>query len=116
MVGGERNALDRVISRGGALAAWLVFLAMAISVFEVIMRYAFDSPTSWVHESVVFLVAVSFALGGPATLAANRTLDAQLDCSRKRRGYPRRLAFVSAKKRPRQPCSTSDRPAPRKPV
>lgn len=72
MVGGERNALDRVISRGGALAAWLVFLAMAISVFEVIMRYAFDSPTSWVHESVVFLVAVSFALGGPATLAKNR--------------------------------------------
>uniref|UniRef100_UPI00082F76DA TRAP transporter small permease subunit n=1 Tax=Marinobacterium profundum TaxID=1714300 RepID=UPI00082F76DA len=72
MVGGERNGLDRVISRFGAAAAWLVFLAMAISVFEVIMRYVFDSPTSWVHESVVFLVAVSFALGGPATLAKNR--------------------------------------------
>ncbi|ANG62028.1 C4-dicarboxylate ABC transporter permease [Marinobacterium aestuarii] len=72
MVGGERNGLDRIISRFGAAAAWLVFLAMGISVFEVIMRYVFDSPTSWVHESVVFLVAVSFALGGPATLAKNR--------------------------------------------
>ncbi len=72
MVGGERNGLDRIISRFGAAAAWLVFLAMAISVFEVIMRYVFDSPTSWVHESVVFLVAVSFSLGGPATLAKNR--------------------------------------------
>ncbi len=70
--GGERNALDRLISRGGAIAAWLVFLAMAISVFEVIMRYVFDSPTSWVHETVVFLVATSFSLGGPATLAKNR--------------------------------------------
>ncbi|MFC6669515.1 TRAP transporter small permease subunit [Marinobacterium aestuariivivens] len=69
---GERNALDRLISRGGAVAAWLVFVAMAISVFEVIMRYGFDSPTSWVHETVVFLVATSFALGGPATLAKNR--------------------------------------------
>ncbi|NVK44272.1 MAG: TRAP transporter small permease [Oceanospirillaceae bacterium] len=69
---GERNGLDRLISRGGAIAAWLVFLAMAISVFEVVMRYVFDSPTSWVHETVVFLVAASFSLGGPATLAQNR--------------------------------------------
>lgn len=69
---GERNALDRLISRGGAGVAWLVFAAMAVSVFEVIMRYVFDSPTSWVHETVVFLVAATFALGGPATLAQNR--------------------------------------------
>jgi len=36
------------------------------------MRYAFDSPTSWVHESVVFLVSILFALGGPVTLAKNK--------------------------------------------
>uniref|UniRef100_UPI0023B1FDBD TRAP transporter small permease subunit n=1 Tax=Halomonas elongata TaxID=2746 RepID=UPI0023B1FDBD len=42
------------------------------SVYEVIMRYAFASPTSWVHETVVMLVAVSFAFAGPAALAGNR--------------------------------------------
>ena len=67
-----RNAFDAVVVRGGRIAAWLVFIAMAISVFEVIMRYAFDSPTSWVHESVVMLVAATFALGGPVALASNK--------------------------------------------
>lgn len=66
-----RNALDRAISGAMSYAAWIVFFAMGISVFEVIMRYGLDSPTSWVHESVVFLVAISFALGGPAAMARN---------------------------------------------
>lgn len=67
----ERNGLDRLVSKGARVAAWIIFLAMAISVIEVLLRYVFNSPTSWVHESVVFLVAVSFALGGPAALARN---------------------------------------------
>ncbi len=67
-----RSAFDRGVVWCARGAAWLVFVAMAISVYEVIMRYGFDSPTSWVHESVVMLVAVSFALGGPAALASNR--------------------------------------------
>ncbi|CAM3358075.1 TRAP transporter small permease subunit [Halomonas lysinitropha] len=67
----ERNALDKVIARGARLAAWLVLLAMGISVVEVFMRYGFNNPTSWVHETVVFLIAVIFALGGPAAMARN---------------------------------------------
>ncbi|TZG30639.1 TRAP transporter small permease subunit, partial [Halomonas eurihalina] len=65
-------AFDRGVVACGRIAAWLVFVAMAISVYEVIMRYAFASPTSWVHETVVMLVAVSFAFAGPAALAGNR--------------------------------------------
>ncbi|WP_227368605.1 TRAP transporter small permease subunit [Halomonas sp. M20] len=67
-----RSRFDKGIVWCGRGAAWLIFIAMAISVFEVIMRYGFDSPTSWVHESVVMLVAVSFSLGGPVALASNR--------------------------------------------
>lgn len=74
----ERNSFDRLVSRGGAIAAWIVFVAMAISVFEVVMRYVFDSPTSWVHETVVFLISISFALGGPATLAKNRHIRVRI--------------------------------------
>ncbi|MDT0500732.1 MULTISPECIES: TRAP transporter small permease subunit [unclassified Halomonas] len=69
--GPERTALDRLVARGARGAAWLVLVAMAISVVEVFLRYGFNNPTSWVHESVVFLVAVSFALAGPAALARN---------------------------------------------
>lgn len=67
-----RSGFDRWVVKAGQGAAWLVCAAMMISVYEVIMRYGFDSPTSWVHESVVMLVAVSFCLGGPAALASNR--------------------------------------------
>lgn len=67
----ERNAFDRVIARGGHAASWLVLVAMGISVVEVFMRYGFGNPTSWVHETVVFLIAVIFALGGPAAMARN---------------------------------------------
>lgn len=67
-----RSAFDRGVLWCARGAAWLIFIGMAISVFEVVMRYGFNSPTSWVHESTVMLVAVVFALGGPAALASNR--------------------------------------------
>ncbi|TBW56501.1 TRAP transporter small permease subunit [Marinobacter halodurans] len=67
-----RSGFDRLILRFGRGAAWLAFIAMAISVYEVFMRYGLDSPTSWVHESVVMLVATLFALGGPVAMAGNR--------------------------------------------
>lgn len=70
-LGPERTALDRLVARGARGAAWLVLIAMGISVVEVFLRYGFNNPTSWVHESVIFLVAVTFALGGPAALARN---------------------------------------------
>ncbi|MGQ7249702.1 TRAP transporter small permease subunit, partial [Halomonas sp. V046] len=41
-----RSGFDRIVVAAARGAAWLVFIAMAISVFEVIMRYGFDSPTS----------------------------------------------------------------------
>ncbi|WP_435101135.1 TRAP transporter small permease subunit [Arhodomonas sp. AD133] len=68
---GARTVVDRAVCQVSRGLAWLVFVAMAISVFEVFMRYGFNSPTSWVHETVVFLVAVIFAIGGPAALAKN---------------------------------------------
>jgi len=67
-----RTPLDRAIARAANGVAWLVFIAMAISVFEVIMRYVFHSPTSWVHESTVMLIAALFALGGPVALARDK--------------------------------------------
>lgn len=67
-----RSTFDRGVVWCARRVAWLMFIAMAISVFEVVMRYGLDSPTSWVHETVVMLVAVSFALGGPAALASNK--------------------------------------------
>lgn len=70
--------LDRGIRRAGQMIAWLVFLAMLVSVFEVIMRYGFNSPTEWAHETTTFLVAAIFALGGPYALATNRHIQIRI--------------------------------------
>ena len=48
----------------GHLFSALFLVSMAILIFEVIMRYAFNSPTIWVHETTIFLCAVCFLFGG----------------------------------------------------
>lgn len=73
-----RTRLDHYVNAAGKAVSWLVFAAAAISVYEVIMRYAFNSPTSWVHETVVFLIACIFALGGPVALARDKHIRVRL--------------------------------------
>jgi len=73
-----RTRLDAAIEWCGRGLAWLVFIAMAISVLEVISRYVFDSPTSWVHETTVFMIAIIFALGGPAAMARDKHIRVRL--------------------------------------
>ncbi len=70
--------LDRAIRRAGQVIAWLVFIAMLVSVYEVVMRYGFGAPTTWAHETTTFLVASIFALGGPYALATNRHIQIRL--------------------------------------
>lgn len=73
-----RSRLDAAIDACAKVIAWLVFFAMAISVVEVVSRYAFDSPTSWVHEMVVFLISILFALGGSTALARDRHIRVRI--------------------------------------
>nr|WP_306455041.1 TRAP transporter small permease [Pseudovibrio flavus] len=78
MDGIQRTWLDRQICKVGSVIAWIIFIAMAISVVEVFSRYFFNSPTSWVHETVVFLVAISFAIGGPVALARDKHIRVRM--------------------------------------
>jgi TRAP-type C4-dicarboxylate transport system permease small subunit len=38
---------------------------VALTVYEVVMRYAFNAPTVWVHDMVIVVSAVCFIFGGP---------------------------------------------------
>ena len=64
--------LDRgVVWLGKKLS--LVFAAVVlVSFYEIVRRYAFDSPTLWVHETVTFAGASLFVLGGLYALATDR--------------------------------------------
>src|SRR5262245_11600444 len=62
----ERPPLVDRISIGVGHALSLLFLvAVLFTVFEVVMRYAFNAPTIWVHDMVIVLSALCFIFGGP---------------------------------------------------
>ncbi|MFK5977825.1 MAG: TRAP transporter small permease [Rhizobiaceae bacterium] len=48
----------------GHLFSALFLVSMGILIYEVVMRYAFNSPTIWVHETTIFLCASCFVFGG----------------------------------------------------
>ncbi|MGD9124562.1 MAG: TRAP transporter small permease subunit [Desulfarculaceae bacterium] len=65
-------AIDKINHLVAKLVSWVIVFIMAATVFEVVMRYVFDSPTEWVFEfnyllhGPYFLIvgAYTFALGG----------------------------------------------------
>ena len=75
---GTRSRLDRIVARSAKVLSWGIFVAFAISVFEVIARYVFDSPTLWVHESTTFLIAATFLVGGPIALARDKHIRVRM--------------------------------------
>ncbi|GGB94118.1 hypothetical protein GCM10011352_20210 [Marinobacterium zhoushanense] len=67
-----RTRLDRWILWVGNLLSLLFVFTVAISFFEILMRYLFNSPTIWVHESAAFIGGSLFVIGGAYALANNK--------------------------------------------
>jgi TRAP-type C4-dicarboxylate transport system permease small subunit len=60
----EAGLLGRWISAGGLLFATGLIAAMLILIQEVVLRYFFNSPTNWAHETTIFLTGIAFVYGG----------------------------------------------------
>jgi C4-dicarboxylate transporter, DctQ subunit len=61
--------IDRALQRLGDAAAMCFAAALVISTLEVLMRYAFNAPTSWVHVSSTALCVAAFAISGAYAMA-----------------------------------------------
>lgn len=61
--------IDRLLHRLGDVAALCFAIALVISTLEVLMRYAFNAPTSWVHATSTSLCVVAFAISGAYAMA-----------------------------------------------
>lgn len=59
------------VARLGHWCAALFIVSMSILIFEVVMRYAFNRPTIWVHETTIFLCAICFVFGGLHSVSRN---------------------------------------------
>lgn len=67
-----KTKTDRVINGVGGLVAWIIGVSLVIMIYEVFRRYVLNSPTKWVHETTIMLVAVTFAFGGVIALARGK--------------------------------------------
>ena len=65
-------SLDQCILKLGDVLSLLFVLTVAISLFEVVMRYCFNAPTIWVHESASFIGGALFIYGGIYSLANDK--------------------------------------------
>ena len=62
----------RVVDALGIVFALCFLVSTAIILLEIVLRYGFDAPTIWVHETTTFLCGISFVFGGLYALARDR--------------------------------------------
>ena len=55
----------------GHFFAWMFVACMLFLIFEVVMRYVFNSPTIWAHETTTYLCAACFVYGGLHSVSRN---------------------------------------------
>jgi C4-dicarboxylate transporter DctQ subunit len=63
--------LGKVITSVARVFAVGILIAMVVLVVEVFLRYVFNAPTVWAHETTTFLSAVTFIFGGLYCVARN---------------------------------------------
>ncbi|GAB6145832.1 TRAP transporter small permease subunit [Desulfocicer niacini] len=61
------NKLNNFSQKEGELASFLVYPLLFVVVYEVFMRYAFNSPTTWGFEATTFLYGLHFMFGNAYT-------------------------------------------------
>jgi len=60
--------VDAISNWSGKFVAFLIVFLIGALIWEVVLRYAFDSPTIWVHESCQLIFAIYGILGGAYAL------------------------------------------------
>jgi TRAP-type C4-dicarboxylate transport system permease small subunit len=59
------GAFGRLVIAIGEWTSYLFLVIVAITAYEVAMRYLLNAPTIWVHELAIALAATCFVIGGP---------------------------------------------------
>ncbi len=66
------NAVDRAIIRLGNVLSYMFIASAIVIAYEIVARYAFNSPTKWAHETTILLGATLFSYGGSYCAACDR--------------------------------------------
>ena len=64
----QLDTIDKINCWIGKMVSIFVLLIMSITLLEVVLRYGFNRPTMWVHETSQQIFAIAFLLGSAYTL------------------------------------------------
>lgn len=85
------RTIDAIADWIGRAAATLFVAAAAITIYEVVARYIFDAPTTWVHEVTKTLCALGFAMGGAYCMTHNNHIRVGIIADRLSQSWRHRL-------------------------
>lgn len=88
--------IDRVSRGVGAVASYFYLVIVAITAYEVVMRYVLLQPTIWVHDLAVALCALGFVFGGPVALSARQHIAITAFYERTSGRVRRRLDIINS--------------------
>ena len=58
------RAINFASEWSGRIVSFLWPLVVLVIAYETTLRYAFNAPTRWAHETTIFLCAIAFIIGG----------------------------------------------------
>ncbi|MDP6709302.1 MAG: TRAP transporter small permease subunit, partial [Alphaproteobacteria bacterium] len=58
------NPIDRLSLFLGEKISYVFLISVMITSYEVVMRYGFNAPTTWVHDGATALSATGFIMAG----------------------------------------------------
>ncbi len=57
------KSIETFITKQGEITSMLIFPLLGVVIYEVIMRYGFNSPTTWAFEATAFLYGMHYMFG-----------------------------------------------------
>ena len=65
---GWTGRIDRLSQVSGEFVSYWAVIAVLVYYFEVVSRYAFNSPTNWAHESMYLMFGMQYLIAGSYAL------------------------------------------------
>src|SRR5262245_66689567 len=90
-MGGFVRAIDGISRVFGAVAAALIIVLVVLMLYDVVLRYMFNAPTTWGNDLNAFLMGGSFVLS--IAYAMSTDAHVRVDLLYNERTRPR-LAYV----------------------
>ncbi|MDW7747121.1 TRAP transporter large permease subunit [Halomonas sp.] len=89
-------AVDRISGFFGRYVAYWALIAPFVFAYEVLMRYAFNSPTNWAHESMTLMFGMQYLIAGAFALREGGHVRVDILYSRARPANKAALDLVTS--------------------